>query len=125
MTKHRVSSRIQALQAGYKKNPARENKQEPEIESLSELDTPKRLSDNEASCFNALLGTMPPGVYTKAEIPLLELTARLMSESQLDWEGFSSAKVGHLYRCLSLLGLSPGDRTKLVDPAKYKKNKFA
>lgn len=124
MTKQRKSARILALQGAYKKNPQRENKAEPEVQILSDSDIPEMLSDYERGIFKKLMSYMPNGVYTVAEIPLLTLACRLQAQCDLDWENFPATKIGHLSRCLSLLGMTPGDRTKLVQPNKAKPNKF-
>lgn len=124
MTKQRKSARVLALQGAYKKNPQRENKAEPEVQGLTDADIPEKLSDDERAIFKLLMSYMPEGVYTVAEIPILTLTSRLQAQCDNDWDNFPASKIGHLTRCLSLLGMSPGDRTKLVQPNKAKRNKF-
>lgn len=124
MTRQRKSARILALTGSYKKDPQRKNHQEPELKVLSVSDVPEKLGDYERDCFVELMGTMPAGVFTIGEIPMLELTSRLLAQSRTDWDNFPPAKIGHLTSCLSKLGLTPGDRTKLVQPTKKRPNKF-
>ena len=124
MTKRRASAKLLALKGAYKKNPQRENKAEPIVNCLEDTDIPDMLDEEERDIFKALMSYMPEGVYTLAEIPLLPLTARLQAQCNRAWDDFPASKMGHLLRCLSLLGMSLGDRTKLVEPSRLKLNKF-
>ena len=124
MPRVKKSARILELTGAYKKHPERKNKDEPEVRGLTSKDVPKDLSSHEKKVFKRLVGYMPPGVYTVAEIPLLSLVARLQSEMEINYEEFTAAKMGHLMKGIIQLGMTPGERSKLVQPKAPTKGKF-
>jgi|14_taG_2_1085336.scaffolds.fasta_scaffold04542_6 hypothetical protein len=124
MSKPKKSARILELQGAYKKDPQRKNHDEPEVKPLTVADVPALLTEHERECFIKLMSVMPAGVYSVAEIPMLELAAKLQSESQLNWAEFPAPKMGHLIKVLCQLGMTPGERTRLVQPKVKPGNKF-
>jgi phage terminase small subunit len=78
---------------------------------------PKHLSPAQKAIWKELLKQVPDGVLTNADRIIFELACRLTHKMRT--EEFTSSNAAQLVSCLSRLGLSPADRSKVqVDPSK-------
>ncbi len=124
MGRPRKSARVLELTGSYKKDPQRKNDEAPEVKAITAADAPTNMLAGPRRCFEELIGRMPEGVFTVAEVPMLEVAAELLFEARQCWAEFPAAKLGQLKSIYCQLGMTPGERTKLIAPGKPKGNKF-
>jgi phage terminase small subunit len=80
---------------------------------------PRHFNAELKAIWNELVKQIPAGVLTCADRIILELACRLTNKMRT--EEFTSSNAAQLVSCLSRLGLTPADRSKVqVDPSKGK-----
>lgn len=129
---------IHEINGAFDHNPQRRDAREHEPVPSGPLgDPPACLDETEAAIWHELEGMVPAGVLTNADRLLLEITCRLMkverkggrhipkNEGQV-FEPMKSSERSQLIQCLSRMGLTPADRTRLIAPTSGKtKDPFA
>jgi len=75
---------------------------------------PVHLSPAVASCFLEILENAHAGVISTADAIALEIAAELLHEFRSAPAKFSGAKLTRLMAILSLFGLTPADRSRVV-----------
>jgi hypothetical protein len=128
MARPRDPAALQKLKGVDKKNPKR-MREEPE--PTGPLGEPPSHFTNEEKAVWYELGTLaPPRVLTNADRWLVELACSLMARKRKDGiggrAGLNNGELAMLAQCLSKMGMTPSDRSKVgVPPEKPKDNPFA
>ena len=123
----RKPTKIHELSGAYKINPNRRPVGEPKPDGKFSSEPSIWLSEMEVFCWRELQQKIPPQVLTNADDFLVEQTAVLLAISRSHGLlPMSSTDRGLLIRCLSQLGCTPADRSKIHIPeAPKKENSFA
>lgn len=116
-------SALHEIKGSYDKNPQRRRKGEPKPKA-GIGPAPAHLDEYEREAWDELVGMAMPGVLGDSDRWIAERCVRLMAESRRDPDNFSGAKNGHLIACLSRLGMTPADRTRLSVPDQGKKDEW-
>lgn len=127
MPRKRMPEHIMELQGSYIKNPHLRKLREGTPQNLPSIgECPSHLNDQEQICWNELVDCTPPGVLTKADRIVLELTAGLLAASRkIGVAEIKGDKLNLLYRCLSSLGNTPADRNRVsINQTSGKNNPF-
>lgn len=74
---------------------------------------PFKITPGAARVWDELRDHLLPGVATKSDRYLMEITCELMAEFREDPRRISTSKLAQLTNCLARLGLTPVDRVKL------------
>lgn len=104
---------IHELKGSFDKNPQRRRKGEPKPKS-GIGPAPSHLGEYEQRVWDELVGIALPGVLGDVDRWAVEMAVRLMAEMRASPETFTAGKYGHLISCLSRMGMTPSDRTKLA-----------
>ncbi|MDR5777294.1 MULTISPECIES: hypothetical protein [unclassified Caballeronia] len=124
MARPRTPAAVLELRGSYKRNPKR-RREEPDV-SGPLGDAPSYFSGEELVAWNDITSGAPREVLTSADRITVELSARLLAESRLNWTNFSAAKLARLEAILGKFGMSPADRSKVTGGGKKKdSNPFA
>lgn len=124
MARPRTASNVLKLKGAYKKNPQRENKNEPEVKSPFPSSPPAHLSAKEKKIWNEVVAIAPAGVLTGADIFTVEMISKLIAEYRLKGDKFTAPKLSRLSGELKSIGLNPSGRASLV-VEKQKVNKYS
>lgn len=125
MSRPRKPTKLIALQGGFRKHPERARARAAEPQPNGELgDPPACLSKVQQRIWYELAEQVPSGVLTNADRILVELTVRLISKMR---SGRAMAsEVSLLQSCLSRMGLTPADRSRVSSSTPDKpRNAFA
>jgi len=125
MARPRTPTNILRLRGSApKKNPGRLRERENEpVEERPLGPPPKALTPKQRQAWKELADNSVPGVLGKADRHAVEIAACLLAEVR---GGEPTATIyAQLLRSLSMLGMSPADRSKVQLPAKPKHNPFA
>ena len=113
----RKPTKVHELSGAYKRNPQRRPKNEPQPEGKFDPEPPRHLMHLEKECWRQLVAAIPPQVATTADTMLIEQTSILMAMSRIgSVVPMKSSDRGLLLRCLSQLGCTPVDRSKIIVP---------
>ncbi|GAA3758132.1 hypothetical protein [Terriglobus aquaticus] len=85
---------------------------------------PNYFDDVDRDFWNEVAGTTAPGVLTKADRILVEVTARLLRkfrDKNPQTGGLKPVELGHLRACLGSMGLAPADRGRVTGSDASKK----
>jgi len=111
MGRPRTPSAILELRGSYRKNPQR--RRHPEPQPSGPLGKPPRLlAREERRAWRDIERITPPGVLTVADRWLVEIAARLMAKMRGP-KGLRPGERTQLIQCLSKMGLTPADRSKV------------
>jgi hypothetical protein len=114
MARHRTPTSLLELSGSAKKNAARMKRQGRDSEPKPDPnfgDPPARLTESQRTLWLELVDQIPGSVITKSDRWLVELAVRLQ-EKIITGVALGS-DVSNLNRCLSQLGLTPADRSKV------------
>lgn len=123
----RTPTVLHEISGAYKRNPNRRPTNEPQPDGKFSSDPPTWFNELERSCWCELQQKIPPQVLTNADDFLVEQTAVLLAISRTHHLliPMTSTDRGLLIRCLSQLGCTPADRSKIHIPkAPEKENPF-
>jgi len=124
MGKQRKPAKVLELSGAYKKNPNRENKNEPDGNGSFPDSPPDHLDEMQKRHWLEIKSLVPAGVLTGSDTLAVEILAVLLTQFREDYEGFTTAKLNRLSLEMGRLGLAPSDRVKL-SVSKPSENKFA
>ena len=98
--------------------PRRINKAEPKPTGKPSA-CPGWLDAEQKKAYKEIIKDVPPSVLTSSDSKLVEIAAVLLAEFRTG--KIQSARIGHLLKCLSQLGMTPADRSRInVLPEKEK-----
>lgn len=128
MPRPRKPTALLELSGAFRKHPERKRPNEPKPTGPLGA-PPSRLSPDDRVAWFELDAINPAGVLTNADRWLVELAARLMARLRqhgLGGEnGLSAGQLAQLNRCLSQMGMTPADRSKVsVIVAREEPNPF-
>ncbi len=140
MARNRTPSNILDLKGAYKKHPDRKRSAEPQAPTFKKT-PPRHLSDDERKVWRELVRDIASGVLQQSDRPILEQAVYLLCvvrkakstvipirgrDGQLiNMKMACSASVHQqLTSCLSRLGMTPADRSRVATPQRTT-NKFA
>ena len=113
MARPKKPSNILKLKGAFKKNPNRENTDEPEVAAAFPSKPPCHLNKDEIEVWNEIVSIAPAGVLTGADVITVEMIACLLVEYRRDREEFPPAKLTRLSGELKSIGLNPSGRAGL------------
>jgi hypothetical protein len=82
-------------------------------------DPPDRLTPLQQKCWHEIAGYVPDGVLTCCDRLLVEKLARLMARER-QGESLKAAEHSLMLRCMSLMGMTPSDRSRIKAPTQPK-----
>ncbi len=101
------------LSGAFRKNPQRARP--PEAKSRRPFGTPPtHLSEADKAVWSEIEADLPRGVLTSADRYVVELLARLVAKLRADW--LTGTEMSQMTWCLSHLGMTPSDRSKVLAP---------
>ena len=108
----------------YKRNPNRENKNEPQpVGAVGE--PPKYFKKSQSNIWYELSQNCAKGVLTNMDRAILEVASVLMDRFRSATKGtgipLSGTELTQMSKCLSLMGMTPSDRGKIIVPGNNKK----
>jgi hypothetical protein len=112
MSRPRDPFAIQKLKGVHKKNPKRMRLEQEGLRGLG--DPPPNLSDAEREIWRELLSVIPAGVLARSDRFLVEAICILTARLRGGGKGLSAGETHNLCRMLSLCGMTPVDRSKVV-----------
>ena len=104
---------LHEAKGSFEKNPQRRRNGEPKPKA-GIGPAPKHLDEHEREVWDELIDMALPGVLGDVDRVLVELTARLVAKMRREPDSFTGTDKGHLISCLSRMGMTPSDRTKLA-----------
>jgi hypothetical protein len=118
MGRPRTPTPLLELRGAYKHDPKRKRARQAEPKAGGPLDgAPTSFSAELVSVWDELCELAPPGVLGKADRWLVEVTCQLMLKFRviglLRGSGMSSAELNLLVSCLSRMGMTPSDRSRV------------
>lgn len=100
----------------FEKDPQRRRDRENEPVPAGPLgDPPEYLSPAAQSVWHELAGQVPQGVLTIADRFLVEIVSRQMARLRAG-EDLKAAEINQIISCLSRMGLTPADRSRVAVP---------
>ena len=131
------ATELRLLDGNPSRRPINDKEPKPEGEALM----PKHLSKEAKACWKQVINSMPPGIYTEADSPLLAAfceawaghvkATRALAKSSLVLGGKANPAIAiqnQMARTMAALGtrlgLSPSDRTNLKTPDNTGKSKW-
>lgn len=121
MPRPRTPTPILELRGAFDKNPNRRRPSEPKPEPLG--DPPDHLHDQARQAWVEIVSVSPAGVLGSMDRPLLEIASNLLAAHRNNPSETKGLSI--LISCLSKLGMSPTDRSKVVVVEDEKPNKWA
>jgi hypothetical protein len=127
MARPRKPTTVLELTGAYRKDPQRRADRANEPESLGPIGAaPLHFSEELKAIWNELVALASPGVLTVSDRLTVEVTCRMVLRVRREDSAWGSADVNVLMRCLSLMGMTPTDRSKVSVPKKLEaQNTFA
>ncbi len=123
MARPRTPTNILKLKGADKRNPSRFIDRENEPQNANPIgEPPESLSDKEREAWRVIVKECIDGVLGEADRQLVAMAAKLMIVVHEDvyqhqqWTLFN--------KCLTQLGMTPNERSKISIPQKKPKNKF-
>lgn len=123
MSRPRTSAKVLELRGSLDNHPGRRRDPEP-IPAGPIGEAPDSLPQSAVEIWDELVANAAPGVLTVSDRVLLELTVGLLYEYRTSFQDFPAARMGHLMKGLSQLGMTPADRNKIGVPTARPKNRF-
>lgn len=110
------------MTGAYKNHPERAKDREGEPKDIDPLgQPPKHLTEKERNCWLEFESQCAAGVLTIMDRQVLEIASTLMVKFRDSEKSLVAAELSMLIRCLSLMGMTPSDRSRLnVHPAPQK-----
>ena len=118
MARPRKSTSEHELNGSFTKDPKRRKAREHEPPSNGPIgEPPNYFNDHQRDLWQEVVGIVPPKVLAKADRLVIEVIARLLEKLR---EGtIRGAELNIFTSCLSRLGLTPADRSRVaVSPEK-------
>lgn len=112
MGRNRTPSKILELRGAFNKHPDRRRGGEPKPKA-DIGPAPAHLNEAQAALWDEMVGIALPGVLGDADRWMLEIAVCLMADYRQQPETFTAARVTQLISCLSRLGMTPADRSKV------------
>jgi len=107
----RKPTELLELTGAFAKNPSRTRPVGAKSEhGLGE--PPAHLLAEEAACWHEVVGNSAANVLTSADRVLVEMVARLLARSRVEW--LKGAEWALMLQCLVRLGWTPADRSKVA-----------
>lgn len=114
MGRPRTPTAVLDMTGAFREHPERKADRAGEPTGLPGVgDPPKHLTPREADIWNELAGYCAKGVLTVMDRPLLEQVCQLMARSRDRRKKMNGTERGMLVKCLSLMGMTPSDRSRL------------
>lgn len=127
----RKPTALRELHGTIKDHPNRQNQNQPEV-TRGIGPPPATLSPLEAEIWDEVVGIIYKGVFAEGDRIALEMFCKLLFRFRYadpsgkgDIVPLMGVELNQLTRLLSLFGMTPSDRTKIVVPKAEKKNSFA
>jgi|SRR5579859_87678 len=115
MARPRKPTEVLKLTGAFRKDPQRRAARSSEPSGGSPVgEPPEYFGDDLIDLWRELVGISPAGVLTQADRWTVEVACRMMR--MLRSGIFGAAEVNTLIRCLSQMGMTPADRSKIVIP---------
>ena len=114
MARPRTPTKVLEMRGSYKRNPNR-RREEPDV-SGPLGDPPAYFSGAELAAWNEIASGAPRDVLTGSDHITVELAARLLADSRVNWVVFTAAKLARLEAMLGKFGMSPADRPMYAWP---------
>jgi hypothetical protein len=115
MARPRTPTEVLSLKGAFKKHPERKDARKGEPRPSGELgDPPAFLSPQQAEIWLELANICPPRVLTNADRWTVEIAVRLMAKVRD--ESITNGQLAQLIVCLSRMGMTPSDRSKIGIP---------
>ncbi len=110
----RVPTNILEMRGSFAHDPKRRREREGEPTPKGKIGTaPKYFSRLQKTTWRELLKIIPDNVLGDSDRWAVELAVVLMVEFRADAAKFTAAKYGRLANALSVLGMTPADRSKV------------
>lgn len=114
MSKPRKPTNVLELSGAFKKNPKRGRKRANEPTPADGIGSPPtHLCDASKAAWKELVKICVPGVLTRSDRFIVEITANLLTEYRRSPDDFLTSRMTQLRGALSQLGLNPVDRSKV------------
>ena len=114
MPRTRVPTEILTATGAFDRHPERKRARESEPQPESAIgEPPTSLTASQRACYMEIVNRSHPGVLSDADGFVVELAAVLLERFRRDPETISAAKLARLQQLLSLMGLSPADRSRV------------
>lgn len=116
---HRVPTEIKKLRGSYRTTP--EKKFEPMPTAAIGL-APKYFNQDERDCWNEIKRIIPENVLFESDRLCIEMASRILAKFRRR-EDLSPSEWNKLASCISLMGMTPADRTRIcAAPSENKKD---
>lgn len=120
MARNRTPTNVLDLKGSYKNHPERKRERANEPEPKAGIGpSPDHFDELQQKTWNELVGIIPAGVLGDCDRWTVEIAVRLMCKLRADG-GLAGAEYGNLIKCLSVMGMTPADRSRVKVPDKPK-----
>lgn len=124
MGRPRTPTAILEARGAFRANPKRRKDRLNEVQPEGELGpAPRSLGPRQKKLWNELAEIIPSGVAFACDRWTLEIAAKLMEKERRD--AINTVERGQLITCLSKMGMTPSDRSKVQARPQQKKSKWA
>lgn len=118
MGRHRTPTKLLELRGAFKHDPKRASERAGEPQPSGPLgEPPAYFTEELAAIWRELSALAPAGVLTNMDRWLVELAAQLMLKFRtlglIPQVGMTGTELGMLVSCLSRMGMTPADRSKV------------
>lgn len=114
MARRRTATNVLDATGAFQKNPKRRNARKNEPKPTGKIgDPPKWFDKNREGVWRELVEQSAPGVLTNSDRAVLERVSDLLWQSREKPGEFPAAKDNLLMRGLSMIGMTPADRSKI------------
>ena len=112
----RKPTNVLELTGHFKHNPYKRKLREGEPKPSRFIDAtpPTSLDPGQQECYREIVNSCPARVLSAADKVMVEIVACLLDEFRVDKGNMSGAKLVRLMAGLSLLGMTPSDRSKVA-----------
>jgi phage terminase small subunit len=116
MARHRTPTQQLEQRGAFEKDPQRRSERQHEPRPSGPLgDPPEYLSPAAQGVWHELASQVPDGVLTIADRFLVEIVSRQMARLR-SGEELKAAETNQIISCLSRMGLTPADRSRVAVP---------
>ena len=110
----RQTTKVLDARGSFAKHPERKRARANEPKPTGPLgDPPSALNATASRAWMEIVANCPPGVLTQMDRHIVEMASKLIADMRGNWKNFGATKAGQLRSCLSLLGMTPVDRSRL------------
>ena len=113
MGRPRTATKILEMKGAFKVNPERKRPAEPEVTAPFPMDAPNDYDGYQLEAWNEIVGCVPDGVLTGADLPSVKMVVLLYAEFLEKGVKMPSVNMNRLATDMGKLGLNPADRAKL------------